>query len=128
MIKGSSTKVRKDQTILPGKPGIDLLLPDERDALQRRQETSSSDCMSHPNPSLGTRNCEEDTFAVKTMTFVRPRCSSLGTRVGIRTGFDEMTSRGRPSGHGEYQGVRRDALLTGETAAKHPEQQKVYTI
>ena len=37
------TKVRKDETIPPGKPGIDLLLPDERESLQKEQAGSSAD-------------------------------------------------------------------------------------
>ena len=31
-IKVNMTKVRKDETIPPGKPGIDLLLPEERES------------------------------------------------------------------------------------------------
>ena len=37
------TKVRKDETIPPGKPGIDLLLPEERESLQKEQTGSSAD-------------------------------------------------------------------------------------
>ena len=37
------TKVRKDDTIPPGKPGIDLLLPEEREPLQKEQTGSSAD-------------------------------------------------------------------------------------
>ena len=42
-IKVNMTKVRKDETIPPKKPGIDLLLPDEQESLQREQGGSSSD-------------------------------------------------------------------------------------
>ena len=37
------TKVRKDETIPPGKPGIDFLLPDEKESLQKEQGGSSTD-------------------------------------------------------------------------------------
>ena len=37
------TKLRKDETIPPGKPGIDLLLPEERESLQKEQPGSSVD-------------------------------------------------------------------------------------
>ena len=36
------TKVRKDETIPPKKPGIDLLLPEERESLQKEQTGSSA--------------------------------------------------------------------------------------
>ena len=38
LIKVNVTKVRKDDTIPPGKPGIELLLPDEKEDLSRFQE------------------------------------------------------------------------------------------
>ena len=43
LIKVNMTKVRKDETIPPGKPGIDLLLPEERESLQKEQDGSSAD-------------------------------------------------------------------------------------
>ena len=43
LIKVNMTKVRKDETIPPGKPGIDLLLPEERESLQKEQPGSSAD-------------------------------------------------------------------------------------
>ena len=43
LIKVNVTKVRKDETIPPGKPGIDLLLPEERESLQKEQPGSSAD-------------------------------------------------------------------------------------
>ena len=42
LIKVNMTKVRKDETIPPGKPGIDLLLPEERESLQKEQTGSSA--------------------------------------------------------------------------------------
>ena len=43
LIKVNMTKLRKDETIPPGKPGIDLLLPEERESLQKEQPGSSVD-------------------------------------------------------------------------------------
>ena len=43
LIKVNMTKVRKDETIPPGKPGIDFLLPDEKESLQEEQGGSSTD-------------------------------------------------------------------------------------
>ena len=43
LIKVNMTKLRKDETIPPGKPGIDLLLPEERESLQKEQPGSSAD-------------------------------------------------------------------------------------
>ena len=43
LIKVNMTKVRKDETIPPGKLGIDLLLPEERESLQKEQPGSSAD-------------------------------------------------------------------------------------
>ena len=43
LIKVNVTKVRKDETFLPGKPGIDLLSPEERESLQKEQTGSSAD-------------------------------------------------------------------------------------
>ena len=43
LVKVNMTKVRKDETIPPGKPGIDFLLPEERESLQKEQTGSSSD-------------------------------------------------------------------------------------
>ena len=43
LIKVNTTKVRKDETIPPRKPGIDLLLPEERESLQKEQPGSSAD-------------------------------------------------------------------------------------
>ena len=40
LIKVNVTKVRKDETIPPGRPGIDLLLPEERESLQKEQTGS----------------------------------------------------------------------------------------
>ena len=37
------TNVRKDETIPPEKPGIDFLLPDEKESLQKEQGGSSTD-------------------------------------------------------------------------------------
>ena len=37
LIKVNMTKVRKDETILAGKPGIDFLLPDEQESLQKEE-------------------------------------------------------------------------------------------
>ena len=39
LIKVNVTKVRKDETIPPEKPGIDLLLPEERESLQAGKTT-----------------------------------------------------------------------------------------
>ena len=54
LIKVNMTKVRKDETIPPGKPGIDFLLPDEKESLQEEQGGSSTDFKkkgsSIPNP------------------------------------------------------------------------------
>ena len=36
LINVNMTKLRKDETIPPGKPGIDLLLPEERESLQNQ--------------------------------------------------------------------------------------------
>ena len=41
--KVNMTKVRKDETIPPRKPGIDLLLPEEPESLQKEQAGSSAD-------------------------------------------------------------------------------------
>ena len=41
--KVNMTKLRKDETIPPGKPGIDLLLPEERESLHKEQPGSSAD-------------------------------------------------------------------------------------
>ena len=41
LIKVNMTKLRKDETIPPGKPGIDLLLPEERESLQKEQHSSA---------------------------------------------------------------------------------------
>ena len=41
LIKVNMTKVRKDETTPPGKPGIDLLSPEERESLQKEQELSA---------------------------------------------------------------------------------------
>ena len=41
LIKVNMTKLRKDDTIPPRKPGIDLLLPEERESLQKEQPGSS---------------------------------------------------------------------------------------
>ena len=43
LIKVNMTKVRKDETIPPGKPGIDFLLPDEKESLQKEQGGPSSE-------------------------------------------------------------------------------------
>ena len=43
LIKVNMTKVRKDETIHAEKPGIDLLLPEERESLQKEQSGSSAD-------------------------------------------------------------------------------------
>ena len=43
LFKVNMTKVRKDETIPPEKPGIDLLLPEERESLQKEQAGSSAD-------------------------------------------------------------------------------------
>ena len=43
LIKVNMTKVRKDETIPSGETGIDLLLPDEQESLQKEQGGSSSD-------------------------------------------------------------------------------------
>ena len=43
LIKVNMTKVRKDETIPPGKPGIDFLFPDEKESLQKEQGGSSTD-------------------------------------------------------------------------------------
>ena len=43
LIKVNMTKLRKDETIPPGKPGIDLLLPEEQESLQKEQPGSSAD-------------------------------------------------------------------------------------
>ena len=43
LIKDNMTKVRKDETIPVGKPRIDLLLPEERESLQKEQPGSSAD-------------------------------------------------------------------------------------
>ena len=43
LIKVNMTKVRKDETIPPRKPGIDLLSPEERESLQKEQTGSSAD-------------------------------------------------------------------------------------
>ena len=54
LIKANMTKVRKDETIPPGKPGIDLLLPEERTSLQKEQDGSSANSKkrSHPHQLL----------------------------------------------------------------------------
>ena len=43
LIKVNMTKLRKDETIPPGEPGIDLLFPEERGSLQKEQPGSSAD-------------------------------------------------------------------------------------
>ena len=43
LIKVNMTTVRKDETIPPRKPGIDFLLPDEKESLQKEQGGSSTD-------------------------------------------------------------------------------------
>ena len=43
LIKVNMTKLRKDETILPEKPGIDPLLADARESLQKEQPGSSAD-------------------------------------------------------------------------------------
>ena len=43
LIKVNMTKLRKDETIPPGKPGIDLLLPEERESLHKEQPGFSAD-------------------------------------------------------------------------------------
>ena len=43
LVKVNMTKVRKDETIPPGKTGIDFLLPDEKESLQKEQGGSSTD-------------------------------------------------------------------------------------
>ena len=43
LIKVNMTKVRKDETIPPAKPGIDFCLPDEQETLQKQQGGSSTD-------------------------------------------------------------------------------------
>ena len=43
LIKVNMTKLRKDETIPPRKPGIDLLLPEERESLQKEHPGSSAD-------------------------------------------------------------------------------------
>ena len=43
LIKVNMTKVRKDETIPPQKPGIDFLLPDEKESLHEEQGGSSTD-------------------------------------------------------------------------------------
>ena len=53
LIKVNLTKVRKDETIPPGKPGIDFLLPDEQESLQKDQEGTSSDSKKN-QPSIPT--------------------------------------------------------------------------
>ena len=50
LIKVNVTKVRKDETIPPGKPGIDFLLPDEKESLQKEQGGSSTDSKERDNP------------------------------------------------------------------------------
>ena len=54
LIKVNMTKLRKDETIPPGKPGIDLLLPEERESLQKEQPGSSADTKkkNHPHQLL----------------------------------------------------------------------------
>ena len=43
LIKVNMTKVRKDETIPGKKPGIDFLLPDEKESLQKEEGGSSTD-------------------------------------------------------------------------------------
>ena len=43
LIKVNMTKLRKDETISPGKPGIDLLLPEERESSEKEQPGSSAE-------------------------------------------------------------------------------------
>ena len=50
LIKVNMTKVRKDETIPPGKPGIDLLLPEERESLQKASAGAKKKESSAPAP------------------------------------------------------------------------------
>ena len=50
LIKVNMTKVRKEETIPPGKPGIDFLLPDEKESLQEEQGGSSTDSNKKGSP------------------------------------------------------------------------------
>ena len=57
LIKVNMTKVRKDETTRPAKPGIELLTPDEKESLQREQGGSAADSQKkgssrpHPKPT-----------------------------------------------------------------------------
>ena len=55
LIKVNMTKLRKDETIFPGKPGIDFLLPEERESLQKE----------HPGSSVDTKKKESSAPAPK---------------------------------------------------------------
>ena len=68
LIKVNMTKVRKDETIPPGKPGIDLLLPDEKESLQKEQGCSSTDSKkkgsSIPTPKAATAPSGSETTPI----------------------------------------------------------------
>ena len=118
------TKLRKDETVPPGKPGIDFLLPEERESLQKEQPGSSADTgKTTPKPVVPHPAAEnmfvEDLTSIPEQAHwncVRKgkihvleifagsarfsQCCALsglkvGTPVDIRTGFDVMTSKKR---------------------------------
>ena len=123
LIKVNMTKVRKDETIPPGKPGIDFLLPDEKESSIATPKPASSRPLriagkSSPQPAA-SRPAEnmfvEDTTSIPEQAHwncVRKGkihvleifagsarfsqcCALTGLKVGTRNGFDVMTSKGR---------------------------------
>ena len=52
LIKVNMTKVRKDETIPPEKPGIDLLSPEERESLQKEGSSADAKKRNHPHQLL----------------------------------------------------------------------------